>query len=498
MPRMMMPMDMDMGGMKMKGPMDMNGKPKSPAKTKSEPMDTAPQNRMDMGGMDMGGVDMHPAIPASNDVQQDRSWDATALPQILDQEINFLTGAPYTLPQLQALATKNNPTLIQAHAQVEGERGKALQAGLWRNPDMAYSGQLMGVRNAGMGEFQGGMLQQEVVLGGKLKYSRKKYQARQTAAEQQEKAQKLRVMNDVTVEFYKTLAAMHKVIVHQDFVNSAQDSWVTRREMLNTGEASHADIQHVNAELERAKLRLMAAQNDLQFHWQQLTCLVGIEADLAPLDGQLEDDANVSNWSRLLHDTIDGSPELGEAKAKLHSDEITVSRELRQRVPNLLLCAGPGYDQIDKSMTAVATASLTNLPVFNRNQGTIIQARADLARQHAQVKLVELQLRSKLAEQFRTYTTAKQHVDGYRKTIVPAAVKRYQLLLQSYQNVRTDWPAVLDAQRDMLSAKLTYIDHLAELKKAETELRGFVLTGGLVAPPGVTPPGHIDATPNPR
>lgn len=455
-----MPMDMDMSGMNMRGPIEPSGRKNPAAETQSD------------------------------------SWKSTG--QILDRQINFLSGSPYTLAQLQALASKNNPTLIQAHAQVEGERGKALQAGLWRNPDIAYSGQLMGVRNAGMGEFQGGMLQQELVLGGKLKYSRKKYQARQSAAEQQEKAQQLRVMNDVAIEFYKTLAAMHKVRVHEDFVNSAQDSWITRREMLNTGEANHADIQLVNAELERAKLRLLAAQNDLQYHWQHLTCVVGIESALAPLDGQLEDEPDIGSWNKVVQETIAGSPEIGEARAKLHSDEITVSREYRQRMPNLLLCAGPGYDQIDKSMTAVATASVTNLPIFNRNQGTIIQAKADLTRQQAQVKLIELQLRSKLAEQFRAYTTAKQHVDGYRKVIVPAAVKRYQLQLQSYQNVRTDWPTVLEAQRDMLTAKITYIDHIAELKKSEIELRGFVLTGGLVAPPGVTPPGHIDATPNPR
>ena len=456
-----------------------------------------PEMKMPMemkGPMDMGGMEMRPSIP----VQGTRSEGTSGIGDILDRELNLVNGAPYTLPQLIALATKNNPTLIQARAQVDGERGKAIQAGLWRNPDLAYSGQLMGVRNAGMGEFQGGMVQQEVVLGGKLKYSRKKYEARQSAAEQQEKAQQLRVVNDVTIEFYKTLAAMHKVRVHEDFVNSAQDSWITRREMLNTGEANQADIQQVNAELERAKLRLMAAQNDMQFHWQQLMCVVGIEAELAPLHGQLEDDSEIGNWNRLVNDTVAGSPELGEAKAKLHSDEITLSREHRQRVPNLLLCAGPGYDQIDRSVAAVATASVTNLPLFNRNQGTIIQAKADLTRQQAQVRLIELQLRSKLAEQFRTYTTARQHVDGYRKVIVPASAQRYQLQLQSYQNVRTDWPTVLEAQKDMLSSKLAYIDHLAELKKAETELRGFVLTGGLVAPPGVTPPGHIDATPNPR
>lgn len=455
----------------------------------------ANEMRMDMP------MDMPMSMPQKTESNAKNTPDEDARnerlsPPILDEFPS--TSHVYSLSQLQTLAAANNPTLIQARTHVAAERGKALQAGLYRNPDLAYSGQLMGVRNAGMGEFQGGMIQQEIILGGKLKYSRKKYQSRQSAAEEQEKAQHLRVMNDVAIAYYKTLAAQHKVIVHEDFVNSARDSWLTRREMLNTGEANQADIHQVNAAFEKAKLDLLAAKNDLRCEWQQLACVVGINADSATVSGNIESDEQVAEWPALLQNLLSQSPELLEAKAKLRSDEITLIREHRQAIPNLLLCAGPGYDQIDKSVAAVVTASVTNIPLFNRNQGTIIQAKADLTRQQAQVRLVELQLRSKLAHQYRTYQTAKQHVDGYRAVVVPESRARYQINLKSYQNARVDWSSVLDSQKDFLQSKLAYINQLVELKTAEVELKGFVLTGGLLAPTGVTPPGHIDATPNPR
>ncbi len=86
----------------------------------------------------------------------------------------------YSLEDLEKLALQHNPTLVEAKAQLKGERGKSLyKAGIWPNPFMGYVGDLMGVPGAPLGEFQGANFGQEVILGGKLKYSRKKYEARQ-------------------------------------------------------------------------------------------------------------------------------------------------------------------------------------------------------------------------------------------------------------------------------------------------------------------------------
>jgi len=461
------------------------------------PAKCAPQD----GGMDM---DMHMDMSGGS-LSTPPSTPKEHPPDSLENlpPLTAPAGVPsartgYSLSDLQKLAIDNNPTLVQAKAQIAGERGKALQAGLFPNPDMAYVGDLIGERRAGLGEFQGGVLQQEIVLGGKLKYSRKKYQARASAAEQQARAQQLRVMNDVAITFYRTLAAAERLRIHQDFLRSARDSQITRREMFNTGEANEADLRAVDVALEKQKLEVQTAENDLQLAWQELTALVGIDGEYAALNGTLEESVAAVEWKASLQQILADSPELGEAKAKLRADQLTVQREHRQPVPNLVVAGGPGYDQLDNSFALIATASVTNIPVFNRNQGTIKQAEADLSRQRAQVRLVELQLRTRLAMMYRRYLTAQQHVDAYQAVIIPKSRERYEINLRSYANTRLDWPVVLESQRDFLSNKIAYIDNLLELRESSTEIQGLLLTGGLVPPPGVTPPGHIDATPQPR
>jgi outer membrane protein TolC len=405
---------------------------------------------------------------------------------------------PFNVDDVSQLAKDHNPTLIQARAQIKGESGKALQAGLWPNPAVGYVGDLMGLRGAGAGEFQGGMIGQDVILGGKLKYSRKKYQARVSAAEQEAIAQEYRVRNDVHVAFYHTLAAAEVLNLQRELLKTAKDHWLTTHEMFNVGEANQVDLYDADITLELQKTNVIKASNDLMLAWQTLTTLVGVDEDYRPLKGDLEQVQPDTSWAVALERLLKESPELAEAKDKLRSDEIMVKREHRQPIPNVTLCGGAGYDQLDRGFAARAAFNVTNIPLFNRNQGTIQQAEADLERQKAQVRLVELNLRRRLAGQYTRLKTELAYVDAFKSIIVPESRSKYEVRLKSYKDTRLDWPEVLKSQRDFVDARIEYVHHLVECKEAGLEVQGLLLTGGLIAPPGVTPPGHIDATAQPR
>lgn len=461
---------------------------------------------MNMPGMNMSGMSMpgmntqQTSMPGMKMPETGTTPPQTLMPQG-HLEVNDSTrknAKSYNLDDLEKLAEQNNPTLIQAQAQIKGEKGKALQAGIWPNPSLGYRGDLMGLPTAGAGEFQGGSLGQEIILGGKLKYSRRKYEARTAAAEQQAVAQRWRVKNDVKTAFLQALGSAQKLQLEEEMLKSVKDMWLTAKEMHNMGQANQISLRAANIELELEKAKVIAAQNELQYAWQVLMTVVGIDAPYGGLQGKLDENPTDLSFDSALQKLLADSPELGEAKAKLKSDEITLQREHRQPVPNVTLSGGAGYDQLDRGVAAVAGVNVTNIPLFNRNQGTIQQAEADLARQKAQVKLVELNLKRRLAEHFNAYKTSIAFVRAYRDVAVPQTREKYEIALESYKDTRLEWPAVLEAQRDYIKARTDYVRHLVACQQSAVEINGFLLSGGLVPPPGVTPPGHIDATPQPR
>jgi cobalt-zinc-cadmium efflux system outer membrane protein len=84
---------------------------------------------------------------------------------------NAKSMPPKQLSDFEALALKNNPTLKQAQSMVRTSAGLARQAGLWPNPSVGYQGEEIRGGSFRGGE-QGGFVQQNIVLGGKLQLRR--------------------------------------------------------------------------------------------------------------------------------------------------------------------------------------------------------------------------------------------------------------------------------------------------------------------------------------
>ncbi|HET6573372.1 MAG TPA: TolC family protein, partial [Fimbriiglobus sp.] len=402
-----------------------------------------------------------------------------------------------TLADLEQLALRHNPTLAEATAQVEASRAKALQAGLYPNPTVGYQGEQIGAGGTA-GELQGGFIQQEIVTAGKLRLSRAKYRQEAVAAEVQALAQQYRVVNGVRVRFWDALTAQSLVAVRRDLLRIAEDAAQTTEQLVNVGQANRPDLLQARIESRRARVELQNAEQRYRGDWAQLIAVVGRPGlPLTLLAGQLDRDGPSPDWDRTLADLLVASPELQFAQAEVARDEITVRRERVEPIPNVTVRGVTGYNY--QTRTAVAEAQLSvRLPIWDRNQGTIRQARADLARARANVTRVELSLRRRFADAATRYRTARTSVDNYRTETLPMAKEAYELLLDSYGKRRAAWPQVLVAARDYARFRVDYLEALHDLRRAEVEITGLLLVDGLSSPTGPTPQGHLEANPRPR
>lgn len=403
---------------------------------------------------------------------------------------------PLTLQAVEALAIQNNPTLRQAQDQIRGELGKAIEAGLWPNPVVGYIAEQIGVEGT-PGEFQGGFVRQEIVTARKRRISREKYLQRVKVAEWESLAQQYRVLNDVRIHFYRALGQQGLVQVQRQLLKNSEDNLLTVREMYNVGQATAAQVHQANAALQRQRLNRLMAENDFRQTLEMLAALVGAELSACPLGGELEGEPVLIEWHPALDRILAESPEVQMAHAKLQEDQITLRRERVEPIPNVFVQGAVG--QNFEAKQAVASAQVFfEVPLFDRNQGTIRQAQADLDRQFGEIRRTELRLKQQLAEQYRKYLTALQHVQNYQAVVLPEARKAYEILLDSYKEDRVAWPVVLDAERKYQEFRGVYIQNLIAWREAEVLIHGFLLHGGLEAPTRPTPPGHIDSVPQPR
>ena len=406
-------------------------------------------------------------------------------------------GAPLTLEALEQLALANNPTLVQAATYIDAARGKALQAGLPFNPTAGISAEQIGAGGRA-GEWTWFSLQQQIVTGGKLRLSRLKYEHEAELAEVQAQAQRLKVVNGLTAAYFEVLVDQRSVENHKRLAGNADEAVKTTEQLLNLGQANQQDLLSAQVEASQARVAVRTAEARLRQGWTHLATLIGVpDLPQQPLVGQLEPDGPALTWDDSLARLLQDSPELAFAVAKVRQDQTTVQRERREPIPNVTVRGGVGYDYDTRSPTARAALSLP-LPLFDRNQGTIRQATADLARSQAEVTRVQLDLRRRLADAFTRYQTAQEEVVNFRDQVLPKAKKAAELYEEQFKARRAAFPQVLVARRTVFQLTEEYNRSLVQYRRAEVEVRGLLPVDGLSAPSNPTPPGHINATPKPR
>ncbi len=407
----------------------------------------------------------------------------------------------YRLDDFLTLAAQNNPTIRQARLQISAQTAKALQAGLYPNPTLNYIGEQIGVDVEGdkdsPGEFQGMTVSQRFVTAGKLKLSREKYMRRAHVSEHLAMAQQFRVCNDVRIHFFRALAGREIVELRKELLKTAEDGAVTARELYNQGQATRPQVRKSSIALQRARLDVLSAENHYRESFRRLVAIVGVDLTDGVVSGDLMPQGEPLSYQEAMSLVLTESPELAAARAKLAADRITVRREQVEWVPDIVAEGGAGYNFEAKETTAAAGVSI-ELPVFDRNQGTIRQAQLDYRRQQEEIRRTELMLGQQMANVYQQYLTALQIATEYDRVIIPEAELAYQELLESYKANRVDWPTVLDAQMDYFDSRLTRVQHLEQVRTNEVLVRGYLLHGGLMAAPGPTPPGHIDAVAKPR
>ena len=394
---------------------------------------------------------------------------------------------PKTLSDFEALALKNNPTLKQTQAIAQTSAALAHQAGLWPNPSVGYQGEQIRGGSFHGGE-QGGFLQQDIVLGGKLGLRRNVFEQQRKADETGVEEQKLSVRSAIQIRFYSALTQLQIVEVQRGLLGIAMDAAATAHQLANVGQADAPDVLQAEVEAEQAKLEFVRAQREYIQSYKQLAAVAGDpQMPLALLQGSLEV-SPVIDPDRYLQDLMTNSPTLKRVEQEADRAEAELARNKREAIPDVSLRAGVQQNREinDLSLRPVgaqgfATATI-QLPIFNRNQGNVDASKAGLERQRAEVDRIKLELTQMAQPLLQQYLMSKEEVERYHTQLIPRARRAYELYLQKYRNMAAAYPEVIVSQRTFFQLEESYTRSLGQLWTSAVQLQNYLLSDGLSTP----------------
>ena len=407
------------------------------------------------------------------------------------------SGPAMKLEDLEAIALERNPTIAQADAAIRAANGRRRQAGQFPNPVAGYFVEEFVFRSPGETAEHGAFIEQTIPLGGKLSKAQNVFALERDQAVIAAQAQRLRVTNSIRLLYYEALGAQRLVELRFSLSQLAREAVDITRELANVGQADRPDQLEIEIEAERAEIEWLNSQNDWLRAWQTLAAMVGNPAlPPARLAGNPEDDLGPLNETQLLDTLLQQSPDIRSARTSVERARAVLARERAERVPDLFLRGGLGYnlerlDPVAPALTGERKGLSgrlevgVNVPIFNRNQGGIAAAEAELAIAEADLNRLQLMLRTRFASSFRDYRSAQQLVERYRTRVIPRAREAYQMYLANFRQMAAAYPQVLIAQRTLFQVEVEYARALVQLRERATALRGFLLEDGLGSIRGV-------------
>ena len=385
-----------------------------------------------------------------------------------------------SLTELESMALSSNPAIARASAAVAAAQGAALQAGLPQNPRVGYEGQQIG--SDGQAEQHGLLIGQEFIRHEKRTLSREVACREVQMAQHRLAAQRARVSTDVRIAFYRALRAQRQIDMSSELLRLGQQSYKTAETLFQAKEIARTDVLQAQIEVDMAVTALDTARNQHTSAWKQLGAVTGYrDLPITSLAGDLFAPPPDWDFDSVLSWLRGNSPEIAEAMANVERARFNLQRQCVEPRPNLSVEGL--YNFVDNGIGGQPDAGLLvsiPVPVWNRNQGAIQQARYQVVVAEQSLAQLELAMQQRLAPVFERYANAKNMVAQYGQRILPAAAETLKLTQSTFEVGEIGYTNLLIVQRSYRQQQGIYLDAAEALRLSEAEINGLLLTGSLL------------------
>jgi cobalt-zinc-cadmium efflux system outer membrane protein len=378
------------------------------------------------------------------------------------------TDGVLTLQQALALAMMRNPEFAQSGWEVRSAEAKRLQAGLPPNPKLGFER----ANVLGTGQYAGSAmaettisLSQEIPLAGKLT-KRKELAALDVELSQWDlETKRLETYSEVSSRFIEVLAAQEKVALAEQALELAKRQAEMVEARIRAGAIPPSERAKAEVQVANARLELGSAQRGLAQAKVALAATWGNPSPrFARADGDLSVLPHPPERETLLA-LVDQAPDVARWATELGQRQVALELAKAESVPNVEVGAGlRRFNESDEQAYLFQVS--VPLPIFDRNQGGIAEARYKEAKALRQKEAAEVRIRAALIDAHQRLTKAWDEARALKDEVLPAARASYGATSRAFQYGKSDFLNVIEARRTLIEAESRYIDALASFHQA--------------------------------
>jgi cobalt-zinc-cadmium efflux system outer membrane protein len=396
-------------------------------------------------------------------------------------------GHALTLADLQRLALANSPLITQAVANVEAARGAAIQAGAYPNPTLGYEANSAGTNGtSGLMMFS---VSQVIKTMNKLQLARASATMDLANAELALRRAETDLAAQVRGQYFAVLVARENMRVSGALAKFTSDIYDIQVEQVRKGGIAAAyEPAQLRVLANQARGNLVAARSRYTSAWKQLASALGLPG-MPPteLAGRIDIPIPRYDHKKVLARALEQHTDILTARNTMLKNQFNLKLARVTPVPDPTIQWSVSKDYSGPPQQPVSTAMQISFPfpVWDYNQGGIIQAQGNLVNASEEEHRVRDALTTTLADAFERYETNRFLLELYRDQMLPDQVRAYRGVYQGYLGgaARIGNPPtfgdVVNAQQTLASTLTTYITTLGLLWQAVVDVANVMQTDDL-------------------
>lgn len=403
------------------------------------------------------------------------------------------TSPTLSLSSAISQAMQGSPMLSSAQAALSAAQGNTLQAGALSNPEITFDAENI----AGNGDFKGTNaaeytygISQKLELGGKRASRRAQAQAESEAISKDVLATRLDITRNVTVAYGDILALTEKRKLTEAREHLAQEVLANVSQRVGAARDPLIYKNQADVSLATAKLESQKVQRDLQLAKRKLASMWGDSVLQAELDTSVLTSTSAPQPLDTYQAKLANTPYLQRYEDLKASKQAAFKLEKTQNIPDPSFSVGIRDFRETGHQAMVAGMSMP-IPVFNRNQGNIARAGAQVTQTEQDARQARLQTEQTLHEAWLDWQSAHSEATALQVRIIPSAQQALGLSRQGYERGRFSFLEVLNAQRTLAEAQEQHINALQRQLNAKAEVERLTASTPTTPTPATLPTGDM-------
>jgi outer membrane protein, heavy metal efflux system len=376
-----------------------------------------------------------------------------------------------TLPAALALALARSPELGVFPYDLRAADARVLQAGLRPNPQLDIEIEDVG----GRGERRGfDAAQTTVQVGQPLELGGKRAKRTHVASLDKElvqwdyKSARLDVMRETARAFVATLAAQERLALAERLLQLSRQAQSAVAQRVKAGKDSPVEELRADVALSESRIERQKAERALAAARHTLAAVWGSRA---PAFERVQGDFYKTSEPRPLAEmtaATSDNPDLARWATEEDRRRAALRWEKARGVPDITVGAGVRrYEQTDDAALVFGLA--VPLPLFDRNQGGILAATAELGKARRQYEAAQVRIGAALSEAVNALAAAYDEVTILHNDVLPKAQGAFGAAQQGYQQGKFDYLHLLDAQRTHFQTQAQYVNSTEAYHKAQAD-----------------------------